>query len=513
MTLWPRSLRWRLTIAIVGITLVMQAALLVGISSIFDREQGSERALQLARMLVFVAERSGSLQASPVGEGAHTILPLPTRPASAVGQSSSQAGFENGALPNAFVLRQDVTNTKSIANAQLEKLFSVYVQNDSPVLADLTDGDQELLQAMQAIVPSVFHVQYRKTGKWYNRGPNQPYEIEAWVRLRDDRYAKITHANSWASGEVMPASRLLLGASIELGVRILVVVVLALLVTAWLVKPIQAVQHAADEAMPDDQTLPSKAISLPTDAPTEVANAIAAFERMRARIGGMVAERTNMLMSLAHDLRTPITRLSLRLEMSSDDRIRDEAMQDLEKMQTLINSTLEYLRSTDSSHHVESVPLRSALMQIVEDLGEPYAANVTIVGDDWAVYAASWAVNRIVTNLIENAVRYGHRAQVVVMRDEQQRHMVSLRVADYGAGVPETFLARLREPFFRVDPARNLDAGGPGLGLSIVDNLARAYGGSMQVQNASPSIERDQDMPTGLIVTVKLPMAVDSSNA
>jgi signal transduction histidine kinase len=235
----------------------------------------------------------------------------------------------------------------------------------------------------------------------------------------------------------------------------------------------------------------------PNDAPTEIAHTLAAFDRMRVRIGAMVAERTTMLTALAHDLRTPITRLMLRLELSKDEKLRDEAYRDCEKMQHLISRTLDFIRSSEQGASLGVLNLNNVVAQVLAALPaeEAQRCAVDMPAESANVYANEWGVERAIANVIDNALKYSPAGSAVEISVLANPNTVSVVVKDLGPGVPAELISKLREPFFRVDTARNIDEGGAGLGLSIVDNLIRLYGGEIVIENREGG---------GLSVTINL---------
>ncbi len=168
----------------------------------------------------------------------------------------------------------------------------------------------------------------------------------------------------------------------------------------------------------------------------------------------------------------------LRLEMSNDQRLREDAMRDLTKMQTLIARTLDFLQSAEPSQHINHVDLRSAIDAALASLGANSVSNTVIQIDDnikpAQVRASAWGLERMFANVLDHALKYGGHAHVHISRDNNHANVT---ITDGGHAVPEEALHRLNEPFYRIDAARNPDQGGAGLGMSIVDNLVRANGG------------------------------------
>ncbi|MBI3715700.1 MAG: HAMP domain-containing protein [Betaproteobacteria bacterium] len=326
------------------------------------------------------------------------------------------------------------------------------------------DGFREALPGLERVI-------YREDPGFASVGRGRPFTFKAWMRLPDGQYlvAELHDPGKPLSGfDKNPYSDLLM--------RGLIGLALALLIIHWVVKPLSGLAAAADAIAGDGNA----ARPVPVQGPVEIAATLAAFERMRLRIHGMVQQRTTMLTALAHDLRTPITRLMLRLELSSDEHLKAKAVRDCEKMQALITSTLDFIRSLDTAGVGDAISVKSAVHAAISGLGAGAAERVEVYGEDVQVRGSRWNLERALANLIDNAVKYGGSAQVNIA--ESDGHAL-VAVRDHGPGVPEHLLGRLREPFFRVDEARGVDSGGAGLGLSIVDNLVGAIGGSMRIEN------------------------------
>jgi signal transduction histidine kinase len=242
---------------------------------------------------------------------------------------------------------------------------------------------------------------------------------------------------------------------------------------------------------------------LPDRGPQEIRMAARALNRLRDRIRRMVEDRTRMLAAVSHDLRTPITRLRLRTEFIEDESIREATLRDLDQMSSMVHACLSYLRDGQASKNRSVVDLPSLLQTIVNqfvDMGK----TVTYEGPDrLAARLDPNEVERAVTNLIENAVKFGTNTVVHLMMTGNDQ--IQIDVVDDGPGIPEGERDAMLEPFARGDAARSLnDAGGFGLGLSIARAVAEGHGGKLSLHNAQP---------TGLIARICIPTNVSDSAA
>ncbi len=237
-------------------------------------------------------------------------------------------------------------------------------------------------------------------------------------------------------------------------------------------RPITRLADAA-QAFGRGRTLPYT----PSGA-TEVRAAGGAFLDMRARIERQIEQRTLMLSGVSHDLRTPLTRLRLGLAMI-DEADAEPMLRDVDEMRRLLDTFLDFSRGV-SEGDPEAVDPLDLVRRIVEDaqrVGSP--VKLIEARGEGTVLLRPMAIRRGLENLMNNAVRYGNRAEVsVVLSDKSLR----IRVEDDGPGIPSERRGESTKPFARLDPARNQNKGsGVGLGLAIVTEVARAHGGTLRL--------------------------------
>nr|WP_245405846.1 ATP-binding protein [Sphingobium sp. Sx8-8] len=253
--------------------------------------------------------------------------------------------------------------------------------------------------------------------------------------------------------------------------------VLLLLPAYWVARRIaQPIRMLAEGAA---RERPERADPLPLNGPPEVQAVGTAFNHMRARIADYLSERTAMLVAIAHDLRTPMTRLSFRLE-ELPEGTRAKAQADVEEMRTMVTDLLDFMRSgTDSAAR-----MRIDLSAIIDTLADNLAdmgQDVAVTGSSRAVVLADpGALRRCIGNIVENAVRYGGSARIALTVSGSR---AVVQVTDHGPGVPPETIGRLCEPFYRGEVSRNRETGGVGLGLSIARTIADSHGGTLRFAN------------------------------
>lgn len=230
-----------------------------------------------------------------------------------------------------------------------------------------------------------------------------------------------------------------------------------------------------------DLTMPD----LPVTGPRDIRELSAAFNEMKGQIAALIGERTRMLAGIAHDMRTYLTRLRLRAEFIADDGQREKAAADLAEMAMLLDDTLLFARRDAASApdpvRINLAPELEAMVAIRREMGQP--VTLDLGGVTPAIMADRMALRRIVSNLVDNGVRHGGAAHIVV---RGEAHRVVVAVSDDGPGVPVAALARLGEPFGRLDPSRDRETGGAGLGLAIVRALAEREGAAVSFANREP---------------------------
>jgi signal transduction histidine kinase len=303
----------------------------------------------------------------------------------------------------------------------------------------------------------------------------------AALRTPDGRWLTVAPERPWLS----PWQTRLL---VWFALSALLLTPLAWVVARRLARPIHSFAAAAERLGADPNAPP-----LVQAGPAEVRTAVAAFNDMQEKLRGYVQERTSMVAAIAHDLRTPLTRLRFRAEAAPDE-VRDKMAADIEQMDGMVRSALAFVRGeTLSAEHVR-LDLTSLVASVVDDLAEMGADVAFETATPVVVSGDPLALKRLVTNLTDNAVKFGGRARLSL---ELAGATATLLVEDDGPGLPNSELDRVFEPFYRPDPSRSSDAGGVGLGLSVARSIARAHGGEITLANRPEG---------GLRAIVRLPL-------
>ena len=314
--------------------------------------------------------------------------------------------------------------------------------------------------------------------------------------LPGDAAVTVFHCASSAGGEIVQVRAADIGAifEINIGMRIsrlvlltdwlpllaslLFVFLLMSVLSGWavlrIIGPLQRLSITVERFGREVEVAP-----LVEEGPREIRRAARAFNQMQQRIAAAVRDRTRMLAAVSHDLRTPITRMRLRVELGMDADpsadYRAKTLRDLDLMQRMISSALEFLRGARIDDHVETVELGSLLETLCDEAGEGGAMVGYIGTATIFCRCRPDALGRAVTNLIENACRY---AQGCTVDMRETGADVVIDVADDGPGIPDAVKQEALQPFSRLDAARAM-GNGVGLGLAIVADIARSHGGRL----------------------------------
>ncbi|MGG7675069.1 ATP-binding protein [Pseudomonas sp. WC2] len=271
---------------------------------------------------------------------------------------------------------------------------------------------------------------------------------------------------------------------------------LALLIACtWLavriaLRPLSRLANAVETLDPN-----AHPIHLDEQGPREVAYAARAFNAMQARIAAYLKERMQLLAAISHDLQTPITRMKLRAEFMDESAEKDKLCNDLGEIEHLVREGVAYARSihgaTEESRRIDMDAFLDSLVFDYQDMDK----NVLLSGKSRAViHTRPQALRRVLVNLTDNALKFAGAAHLEV---EAHDASLSVKVMDRGPGIAEEELARVIEPFYRVENSRNRSTGGTGLGLAIAQQLALALGGSLTLSNREGG---------GLCAELKLPL-------
>ena len=275
---------------------------------------------------------------------------------------------------------------------------------------------------------------------------------------------------------------------------IFVMGILVVVVSVWAVRrataPLGLFERAAERLGRDVNAPP-----MDEDGPREVRRVAKSFNDMQKRLKAFIDDRTHMLAAISHDMRTPITRMRLRAELIEDEEQQKKILEDLAQMEEMIVATLAFARDEAASEANVCLDLAALLQSLCSDAADG-GATASFHGPDTLAYTGRpVALMRAFQNIIDNAIKYGEKADIILEKAEQS---VTIHIDDAGPGIPEAERPRVFDPFYRIEGSRNRETGGVGLGLAVVRSVITAHGGD---------ISFGSNHGDGFRVTVRLPVA------
>lgn len=249
----------------------------------------------------------------------------------------------------------------------------------------------------------------------------------------------------------------------------------ALIATRRLATPLQRFAEGARRFGTDFRAPPIEPLG-----PHEIRQAILAFNAMQAQLQHFIRDRTQMLAAISHDLRAPLTRMRLRGEFIEDTEQQQRLFRDVDEMQAMINSALEFFRDDARLEPATQFDLAELLQTLLDDYRDQ-RINIAFSGPLRLVYfGRPLGLKRVITNLLDNAIKYGNEPKIELIPSVDQ---VRINLLDRGPGIPETSLEQVFVPFFRMEGSRNKSTGGVGLGLSAARAIVLEHGGELSLRN------------------------------
>lgn len=316
--------------------------------------------------------------------------------------------------------------------------------------------------------------------------------LQMVIQMDNDSWLKITQPLLISNAGVVWMQRLF----ILLESVIFSIVIILMIRRAT--RPLYQLGRAAEKFGRNPETSPA----LPDVGSREIRDASQSFNRMRDRICNNISERSRMLSAMAHDLRSPLARIQVRLEKIQPDSLREQFAANINEIQSIIQQGIELAKSLNTSEQLAPLDLVSFTQSLVDDM-EDQGRNVRLndVPSDESkavlVMARPTCLRRCLENILDNAEKYGQKAEVSICSTAGE---VTIEVSDQGPGIPDDFLEKVFEPYYRLERSRNRKLGGTGLGLSIARNMILLNNGELFLQNKPGG--------TGLIVRIVLPAYV-----
>ncbi|CAK6500131.1 Adaptive-response sensory-kinase SasA (plasmid) [Pantoea sp. Nvir] len=418
MTLWPRSLLSRLLIIVLGGLLLANASTLV---SLMIERMSSAKTVMLGNLEYDVATSVAILDRLPAAERPQWLAKL------ARGNYRYQLSpGEPGPYPSSWRARDAVRSLQETLGGRYQ-------------------------MSIHAIPGPREHIQVHLT-----LHDGAPLTLDLWPRMP-------------AIARWLP---------LVLTGQLLLLLFCAWLAVRQVVRPFMRFTQAVNALKPAASTQ-----MMAEKGPAEVQQAARAFNAMQTRIQDHLKERAQILAAISHDLQTPITRMKLRVEMAEQPELRDKLLSDLDTMSQLVREGIAYARSSDVREEKrQKVSLNAFLDSVACDYQDVGKAVTFVPCDGEDTFAVRpQALHRIMTNLIDNALKFGSEAEIKLCAPDEGS--VTIHVVDNGPGIPEEELKAVLEPFYRVESSRNRHTGGTGLGLAIATQLVGQMSGTLRLSN------------------------------
>lgn len=465
LTLWPRSLQGQMLLAIALALLVAQ-----GLSAaLIWRAQHERREAALVNTAAF------RLVAGSRGD-----LPAPRRPIRPIRPDDDGARG-----PRVMIEDHSPQLPGETRNVEAEKAIAEQLADQGIRVSEIVVVERD---------PQRDHYARR----WMARHHRFDH-ADTTPRLRMLVAAVRRDDGAWLSARVLaPDGERALIASIALQTVVLYIVLVGAvaLILGRIARPLKALTARVEE-FARARTIDGQ---LEPEGPDDIQRLIVAHNAMEGRIAALLDEKDVMLGAIGHDLKTPLAALRVRIEAVDDDAERARMASVIDDINHSLDDILSLARVGRPSDPLEPTELSALVAAVVEeyeDMGEPVE-----LGDTVRIVMplrATW-LRRALRNLVSNAVRYGQRARVSLAREGRE---AVLRIEDDGPGIPDGEIARMMEPFTRLEPSRNTGTGGSGLGLTLARAIAEQHGGSLVLAN-----RRGLDgASAGLLATLRLPLA------
>lgn len=262
---------------------------------------------------------------------------------------------------------------------------------------------------------------------------------------------------------------------ISMGLMAIIIIAVSIWVVRRVTAPLASLSAAAERLGADLNTAP-----MPETGTIETRLASRAFNVMQARLRALIENRTRMLAAISHDLRTPLTLLRLRAENITDQPEREKILATISDMDAMIAATLQFSRDEATAEPRRRTDITALLASVVDDMADT-GLPVTMEPAQPIIYECqAVALKRALSNLFDNAIKYGKQAHAAI---RSTLRAIEITIDDEGSGIPETELARVFQPFYRVEGSRNRETGGIGLGLAIALSVVQAHGGQLTLSN------------------------------
>ncbi|MDW6005121.1 HAMP domain-containing sensor histidine kinase [Vibrio mangrovi] len=289
----------------------------------------------------------------------------------------------------------------------------------------------------------------------------------SWLNFSSGVQKEIIH---WSSSVLLSLTLVMLGT-----------ILISLLIVRRALKPIRDLGTAAETFAQKKQVTPVN-----TDGPQDLYPTIKAFNEMQSELANYLEERTKLLAAISHDLRTPLTSLRLRLEFIEDSEDKHQMLRTLSVMEKMLQSTLSFAKNDTYREARQPTDIHSLMQTIVDEYMEKNTNIIYQAPANMIENVPPLGLRRMTENLINNSVQYGGESVTITLSVKTDQQYLTVSVIDTGIGIDATRLTDVLKPFTRLNSARDTDSSNVGLGLSITQSLAKAYGGDLTLTSNKP---------------------------
>lgn len=348
----------------------------------------------------------------------------------------------------------------------LEGDFATFSLVTRPKLTTMSEEESAVAKELTLKINAWAHIHFNEADSRIAHGKTRTVSINALMPLPD---GKVLHGKIW------PVVRNAWWRSFITGIitSVIPVLLLVLVFARYLLRPLRALAQAAE------QISRGEIVILPARGPQEIREVATAFNVMQAKLARLVADRTQTLAAISHDLRTPITSLRLRVELIDDIALRIAMTRTLDDMRQMVDETLVFTRDDSRNENTEFIDLGKLVDKICEEQRRLGGDVQSTKMPSLPLRGRPLALKRALGNLIENSLRYGGPVEVSLIVGGD----VEIRIEDRGPGLPQEWLEKVFEPFVRPSHDRCHNTGGVGLGLTIARSAIEAHGGQITLTN------------------------------
>jgi signal transduction histidine kinase len=461
--LWPRGIAGQIVVLVISVVVIFQ---LIAVAMFAFLSEPAER-----------RPFAGALAADRIVEFVRILDLLP------VGSRAEAAAAMRAAFPSFSI---------TILPPEGWGQLGLDAANEHQSVLETFEGGN-LLHNLQRSLGSRFSLRLVSDASQYSVAPAQSDQRTIAIRLGDGHVfvGSIPKAGGLgAPGPFVPLA-------LMLGLTAMMLATFLWWAARALTTPLAKFANAASQFSLDR----NPASLLEERGPDEVRLVSKALNRMQRRIRGMIDSRTRMLAAVSHDLRTPITRMRLRVEFVDDSDTQDQMLRDLDQMDRMVHGALSYLRDGATSHSHALIDIASLVQTVCSDFSD-LGSDVVYQGPAHLLaHGNSEEIQSALTNLIENALKHGGCRAVVELKAVSGTELI-VGVTDDGPGISNDVKQAMLEPFARGDAARAIEgqSTGFGLGLAIASAASEAHGGKLLLLDA---------LPNGLCAQLQLPIRVD----